>query len=65
MPRHRLRDAVWVSLHAEIAAIPGIWKRGTERLRRFVEAVAYVLRTGVAWADLPERFGKPNSVYRR
>ena len=65
MPRHRLRDAVWASLHAKLVAMPGIWKRDAERLRRFVEAVVYVLRTGVAWEDLPERFGKPNSLYRR
>ena len=65
MPRHRLRDAVWASLHTKLAAIPGIWKSDAERLRRFVEAVAYVLRTGVAWEDLPQGFGKPNSLYRR
>jgi transposase len=65
MPRHRLRDAVWASLHARLGAIPGIWKKDAERLRRFVEAVVFVLRTGVAWEDLPERFGKPNSLYRR
>jgi transposase len=65
MPRHRLRDATWASLHAKLRAVPGIWKRDSERLRRFVEAVVYVLRTGVAWDDLPERFGKPNSLCRR
>ena len=65
MPRHRLRDAVWASLHVKLVAIPGIWKRDVERLRGFVEAVVYVLRTGVAWGDLPERFGQPNSLYRR
>ncbi len=65
MPRHRPRDATWSSLHAKLVAIPGIWKRDVERLRGFVEAVAYVLRTGVAWEDLQERFGKPNSLYRR
>ena len=65
MPRHRLRDAVWASLHAKLVAIPGIWKKDAERLRRFVEAVVFVLRTGVAWEDLPERFGKPNSLHRR
>ena len=64
MPRHRLRDAVWASLHAKLVAIPASG-RDVERLRRFVEAVVYVLRTGVAWEDLPERFGKPNSLYRR
>ena len=65
MPRHRLRDATWASLHARLCAIPGIWKRDPERLRRFVEAVVFILRTGVAWEDLPERFGKASSVYRR
>ena len=65
MSRHHLRDAVWASLHAKLGAIPGIWKSDTERLRRFVEAVVDVLRTGVAWEDLPERSGKPNSLYRR
>ena len=65
MPQHRLRDATWASLHAKLRAVSGIWKRDIERLRRFIEAVVYVLRTGVAWEDLPERFGKPNSVYRR
>jgi transposase len=53
MPRHRLRDATWALLHAKLVAVPGIWKRDIERLRQFVEAVVYVLRTGVAWEDLP------------
>ena len=65
MPRHRLRDATWASLHTQLAALPGIWKKDPDRLRLFVEAVVFILSTGVAWEDLPERFGKPGSVYRR
>jgi transposase len=65
MPRHRLPDAIWASLHARLLAIPRIWKADAGVLRRFVEAVVHVLRTGVAWEDLPGRFGKPNSVQRR
>ena len=49
---------------SHLAAITGIWKSDGERLRRFAEAVAYVLRTGVAWEDLPQGFGKPNSLSR-
>jgi len=30
-----------------------------------VEAMIYILRTGVPWRDLPERFGKWASVYSR
>ena len=33
--------------------------------RLFFNAVVWVLRTGAPWADLPERFGKCNSVCRR
>ena len=65
MPRYRLPDPTWASLHAKLRAIPRIWKADAAALRRFVEAVIYVLRTGVAWEDLPARFGRPNSVQRR
>jgi transposase len=63
--RHRLPDAAWASLQAKLRTIPHIWKADIAALRRFVEAVVYVLRAGVAWEDLPERFGRPNSVHRR
>ena len=33
--------------------------------RRFVEAVLWLVRTGVPWRDLPEDFGPWNSVFRR
>ena len=33
--------------------------------RRFVEAVLWLVRTGVPWRDLPEDFGAWNSVFRR
>jgi transposase len=65
MSRHRLRDAVWASLHAKLVTVPGIWKTDVAALRRFVEAVAYVLRTGIAWEDLPAAFGEAGTAYRR
>ena len=33
--------------------------------RLFVEAVLWLVRTGVPWRDLPEEFGSWNSVFRR
>ena len=65
MSRHRLRDAIWASLHAKLVTVPGIWKTDVAGSRRFVEAVAYVLRTGIAWEDLPAAFGEAGTAYRR
>ena len=55
MPRHRLRDAIWASLHTKLRAVSGIGKKDSERLRQFVEAVVYVLCTGVATVVLSAR----------
>jgi len=34
-------------------------------LRRFLEAVIWILRSGAPWRDLAERFGRWETIYRR
>ncbi len=60
-----LTDAMWARIEHMLpgkAADPG----GTAAENRlFVKAVLWRFRTGTPWRDLPERFGKWNSVFTR
>src|SRR5687767_12410732 len=48
------------------ATIDGLALRGPKgELRRFVEAVVWILRTGAPWRDLCSRFGRWDRIYRR
>ena len=65
MRRHELTDEQWESIQDLLpgkAEDPG---RTAVDNRLFMNAVLYVAKTGIPWADLPERFGKSNSVWKR
>jgi transposase len=63
MHRHALSDEQWLRLQKVLPKR----KRGPEanNERLFVDAVIYRARTGVAWRDLPERFGPWKTVYNK
>ena len=65
MTRTSLDDIRWGSLRMVIQRIPHIWKVDEAVLRRFVEAVLWILRTGAPWRDLPQTLGHWASVYHR
>ena len=64
MHRHALTDEQWAVVKPLLPGRrPGPrTKRGD---RKFVDAVLYRARTGVAWRDLPTRFGPWKSVFNR
>jgi putative transposase len=63
--RHELTDSQWDAIKDKIPGKNGDPGRSGQDNRLFVNAVVYVAKTGVPWPDLPERFGNPNSVWRR
>ena len=63
--RHELADAQWAKIEQLLpgkASDPG---RTAADNRLFVNAIVYVLKTGIPWADLPGRFGKHDTVRKR
>ena len=62
MPRLMLSDEHWFKLLASMKAV-GVYSKS--RLRRTVEGILYKLRVGCSWRDLPQYFGKWNSIFKR
>ena len=63
--RHELTDEQWESIEELLPGQAGDPGRTAVDNRLFVNAVLYVSKTGIPWADLPARFGNWNSVWRR
>lgn len=62
MPRQMLTDEYWSKLRP-ILLQQGIYDKTD--LRITVEGILYRMRTGCQWRDLPEAFGRWNTVYKR
>jgi transposase len=65
LPRHAISDEDWERIKVFLPGQPGQHGGVAKDNRLFIDAVLYVARTGIPWEDLPARFGKWNSVWRR
>jgi putative transposase len=63
--RYELTDRQYERLQPLLSGKPGDLGRNADNNRRFLNAVLWIARTGAPWADLPERFGKHDTVYQR
>jgi len=63
MARFDLTDDEWSVIQPLLPA----QGRGPQRRddRQVLNGIFYVLRTGIAWEDLPERYGPPKTAYNR
>ncbi len=65
MTRLLLSDAQWAAMAPHCLGKSGDRGRSGNDNRLFVEAVLWKARTNSPWRDLPETFGKWNTVWRR
>ena len=63
--RRKLTDETWRCIEPLIPGKPGDRGRHGTDNRLFVDAVLWLVRAGAPWRDLPEEFGKWNSVFQR
>lgn len=58
-------DAQWNAIYAFLRAHRHVHDYGEENMRRFVEGVLYITRSGGQWRLLPSDYGNWNSIYKR
>jgi transposase len=63
--RYGLRDDQWERIEGLLPGRRGTVGRPAGDNRLFVEAVLYRYRAGIAWRDLPERFGDFRVLHTR
>lgn len=63
--RHDIRDDHWDRIKDLLPGQAGGHGGVAADNRRFIDAIRYLAKTGIAWADLPVYFGKPNSLWQR
>ena len=65
MDRLMLTDEQWERLAPHSPGKTGDPGRSGANNRLFLEAVLWIARVGAPWRDLPEDFGKSESVFQR
>ena len=65
MDRDLLSDAQWERIAPLLPGKEGDPGRSGQDNRLFVEAVLWLVRAGAPWRDLPPRFGKWGTVWKR
>ena len=62
---YRIESAEWSKIYGFLTTEKGLHTFDEENLRRFIEAVWYVARTGCQWRLLPDYYGHWRGVHRK
>lgn len=65
MTRRVLNDAQWATIEPFCLGKKSDAGQTGRDARLFMEAVLWIVRTGAQWRELPDEFGKWNSVFKR
>jgi putative transposase len=65
MRRYAISDEQFARIEHLLPGKPSDPGRTAADNRLFIDAVLWIARTGAPWPDLPERFGRYNSVFQR
>ncbi len=65
MEHYNLSEEVWSKLFSRLNEFSGIYSRNALKIRKFIEGVFWILRTGAQWKALPAVYGHWRSIHKR
>lgn len=65
MEKEYISEAAWCKIFKFLKNCKGIYVIEEKQCKKFMEAIYWMARTGAQWRELPENYGKWNSVFSR
>ena len=65
MNSYCIDSSSWEVIYKVLQKIPGLHVKNEDRLRCFLQAVFFVLRTGIQWQGLPSDYGNSRSIHKK
>jgi len=65
MRKEYISELVWSKMYKILKSIGHTYVRNEKKTKLFVEAIFWIIRTGAQWRELPEYYGKWNSIFDR
>lgn len=65
MNKEYINEVAWSKILNFLKNFKGIYVGHNLNCKKFIEAVYWMVRTGAQWRELPEKYGKWNSVFSR
>lgn len=63
--QRRIPEDQWSKIYEYLKDSPRIHTNNSEKIRRFVEAVFWIVRSGAQWRLVPPEYGNWNVIYQR
>lgn len=60
-----IKNEQWTKIYQFLRQCPSVYAGQEADCRLFIEGAHWIMRAGVQWRELPEKYGKWNSVYKR
>ncbi|OJW46261.1 MAG: IS5 family transposase [Alphaproteobacteria bacterium 41-28] len=65
MEKYYITEQTFEKIFVYLSGKKGLYCKNREKTRKFLEAIYFIMRTGIQWMELPRYYGEYKSIHRR